>query len=175
MDSRNHIPFSYRPSGDEHAEGQDDNEAISDLEWMRHRMKSASDASPDKVFEQSGDEHGDVDHSAVPDEPRDLAKDTILQTSRLFLRNLAFSYTEAELMEQFQPFGEVAQVRTSFIYIQAMKNYMGTSDLHSIVVWNKFFFLLILIYIRNNPALLHALMFDGRPTLHEGSVALASV
>ncbi|OJA21434.1 hypothetical protein AZE42_10470 [Rhizopogon vesiculosus] len=79
-------------------------------------MKSASDASPDKVFEQSGDEHGDVDHSAVPDEPRDLAKDTVMQTSRFFLRNLAFSYTEAELMEQFQPFGEVAQIFRTLFY-----------------------------------------------------------
>ncbi|OJA15066.1 hypothetical protein AZE42_12616 [Rhizopogon vesiculosus] len=29
-------------------EGLDDNEAISDLEWMPRRMKSASDALPDK-------------------------------------------------------------------------------------------------------------------------------
>ncbi|OAX43052.1 hypothetical protein K503DRAFT_709237 [Rhizopogon vinicolor AM-OR11-026] len=78
----------------------DDNEAISDLEWMRRRMKSASD-----------DEHGDVDHSAVPDEPKDSAKDTIMQMSRLFLRNLAFSCTEAGFMGQFRPFGEVTQVR----------------------------------------------------------------
>ncbi|OJA16508.1 hypothetical protein AZE42_10051, partial [Rhizopogon vesiculosus] len=103
-------------------EGLDDNEAISDLEWMRRCMKSALYVSPDKVFEQSDDEHGDVDHSAVPDEPRDPAKDAIMRTSRLFLRNLAFSCTEAELMEQFHPFGEVGQVRTSLIYIKAMTN-----------------------------------------------------
>lgn len=91
-------------------EGPDNNEAVSDLEWMRRRMKTALDASPDKVFEQSDDEHEDVDHSAVPEEQKDPAKDTIMQTSRLFIRNLAFSCTEAELMELFQPFGEVAQV-----------------------------------------------------------------
>jgi multiple RNA-binding domain-containing protein 1 len=85
----------------------DDNEAISDLEWIRRRTKQMSDASPDKVFEQLDDEH---DHSTVPEEPKDPAKDTIMQTSRLFLRNLPFSCTEAELMELFQPFGEVAQV-----------------------------------------------------------------
>ncbi|OAX34701.1 RNA-binding domain-containing protein, partial [Rhizopogon vinicolor AM-OR11-026] len=104
------LPATDPPETDVIPEGPDDNEAISDLEWMRRRMKSVSDASPDKVFEQSDDEHEDVDHSAVPDEPKDPAKDTIMQTSRLFLRNLAFSCTEAELMEQFQPFGEVAQV-----------------------------------------------------------------
>jgi len=116
----------------------DDNEAISDLEWMRHRMKSASDVSPDKVFEESDDEHGDVDHSAVPDEPRDPAKNAIMRTSRLFLRNLAFSCTEAELIQQFQPFGEVAQVRTCLVCIQAMKNCIGTSDPQDmmILLWN---------------------------------------
>ncbi|KAG1750420.1 uncharacterized protein EDB91DRAFT_1107297 [Suillus paluster] len=76
------------------SEGPDDNEGVSDLEWMRRRMKLASDSPPDKVFEQSGDED-DVDHSAVPEEPQDPATKTIMQTSRLFLRNLPFSCTEA--------------------------------------------------------------------------------
>ncbi|OJA12467.1 hypothetical protein AZE42_10513, partial [Rhizopogon vesiculosus] len=96
------LPTIDPPETDTIPEGPGDNEAISDLEWMRRRMKSVSDVSPAKVFEQSDDEHEDVDHSAVPDEPKDPAKDTIMQTSRLFLRNLAFSCTEAELMEQFQ-------------------------------------------------------------------------
>ncbi|KAG0699594.1 hypothetical protein DFH29DRAFT_935916 [Suillus ampliporus] len=90
------------------SERPEDNEAVSDLEWMRRRMK-VSDSPPDKVFEQSGDEHED-EHSAAPEEHQDLATKTIMQTSRLFLRNLAFSCTEAEIMELFQPFGEVAQV-----------------------------------------------------------------
>lgn len=87
----------------------DNNEAVSDLEWMRRRMNLASDSLPDKVFEQSDDEH-EVDQSAVPEELQDSTTKTIMQTSRLFLRNLAFSCTEAEIMELFQPFGEVAQV-----------------------------------------------------------------
>jgi RNA recognition motif-containing protein len=86
-------------------------------------MNSASDASPDKVFEQSDDEHEDADHSAVPEEPKDPARDTIMQTSRLFLRNLAFSCTEAELLDLFKPFGEVAQVSPtamSFLILAAV-------------------------------------------------------
>jgi multiple RNA-binding domain-containing protein 1 len=76
---------------------------------MRRRMNLASDSLPDKVFEQSDDEH-EVKPSAVPEELQDSTTQTIMQTSRLFLRNLAFSCTEAEIMELFQPFGEVAQV-----------------------------------------------------------------
>jgi len=91
------------------SDGPDNNETVSDLEWMRRRMNLASDSSPDKVFEQSDDEH-EVHQSAVPEEHEDSTTKTIMQTSRLFLRNLAFSCTENEIMELFQPFGEVAQV-----------------------------------------------------------------
>ncbi|KAG2337556.1 RNA-binding domain-containing protein [Suillus weaverae] len=91
------------------SDGPDNNEAVSDLEWMRRRMNLVSDSLPDKVFEQSDDEH-EVNQSAAPEEHQDLTTKTIMQTSRLFLRNLAFSCTEAEIMELSQPFGEVAQV-----------------------------------------------------------------
>jgi multiple RNA-binding domain-containing protein 1 len=42
--------------------------------------------------------------------PQDPAKETILRTHRLFLRNLAFSCTETDLLELFGPFGDVSQV-----------------------------------------------------------------
>ncbi|KAG2133823.1 uncharacterized protein EDB93DRAFT_1173636 [Suillus bovinus] len=90
------------------SDGPPNNEAISDLEWMKQRM-NASDSLPDKVFEQSDNEH-EVNQSAIPEEHLDSSTKTILQTSRLFLRNLAFSCTEAEIMELFQPFGEVVKV-----------------------------------------------------------------
>ncbi|KAG1731034.1 hypothetical protein EDB19DRAFT_1739512, partial [Suillus lakei] len=91
------------------SDGPDSNEAVSDLEWMRRRMNIVSDLSPDRVFEQSDDE-SDVNQSTVPEVHQDSATKTIMRTSRLFLRNLAFSCTEAEIMELSQPFGEVAQV-----------------------------------------------------------------
>ncbi|KAG2051106.1 RNA-binding domain-containing protein [Suillus hirtellus] len=87
----------------------DNNEAVSDLEWMRRRMNLESDTSPDKVFEQSDDEH-EVNQSPIPEEHQDSITKTIMQTSRLFLRNLTFSCTEVEIMELFQPFGEIVQV-----------------------------------------------------------------
>lgn len=46
----------------------------------------------------------------VEEEERDPTKRTILQTSRLFVRNLAFSCTEEELKELFSSVGEVSKV-----------------------------------------------------------------
>ncbi|ETW79698.1 hypothetical protein HETIRDRAFT_445497 [Heterobasidion irregulare TC 32-1] len=88
-------------------------DGLSDMEWLKRRMKQDVEdagAASGKVFEQSDDEEQDVDATDVQTEVKDLAKETILQTARLFVRNLAFSCTEAELRDLFQPFGEVSQV-----------------------------------------------------------------
>jgi RNA recognition motif-containing protein len=42
----------------------------------------------------------------------DSTEATILETSRLFVRNLTFSCTEQELQELFSKYGHVSQVRT---------------------------------------------------------------
>ncbi|KAH7882733.1 hypothetical protein F5I97DRAFT_1907901 [Phlebopus sp. FC_14] len=88
-------------------------ETISDLEWMKRRMTQHVSES-DRVFQQSDDDEeknpmGDMENTD-PVQDKDPVKETILQTSRLFLRNLAFSCTDDELLELFQPFGEIAQV-----------------------------------------------------------------
>ncbi|KXN85250.1 Multiple RNA-binding domain-containing protein 1 [Leucoagaricus sp. SymC.cos] len=87
---------------------------MSDLEWMKQRMSQNVDKA-DKVFEQSDeeDEVADADeYTKVTDtEPlQDPTKDTIMRTRRLFLRNLAFSCTEADLTELFQSYGVLSQV-----------------------------------------------------------------
>jgi multiple RNA-binding domain-containing protein 1 len=46
----------------------------------------------------------------APPASDDPMRATILRTSRLFLRNLAFSCTEADLEEHFRRFGDVSQV-----------------------------------------------------------------
>ncbi|KAF7296138.1 hypothetical protein MKEN_01429100 [Mycena kentingensis (nom. inval.)] len=89
-------------------------EGISDLEWMRRRMTGNAD-KVEKPFEQSEDEDEVVPAAALPttqpeELPADSAKATILQTARLFIRNLAFSCTEQELQELFAPFGDISQV-----------------------------------------------------------------
>lgn len=54
-----------------------------------------------------------VDDKTEPQEEaaKDPIKETILQTSRLFVRNLTFSCTQEELEEHFRPFGTITQVR----------------------------------------------------------------
>ncbi|KDR77991.1 hypothetical protein GALMADRAFT_118866 [Galerina marginata CBS 339.88] len=92
---------------------------LSDLEWMRQRMSKAVDVE-ERVFEQSDDEDNpqskkqveEVVAATEPSPAQDPTKQTILQTSRLFVRNLAFSCTDEELAELFQPFGEISQIHT---------------------------------------------------------------
>ncbi|KAF8809936.1 hypothetical protein BYT27DRAFT_6509543 [Phlegmacium glaucopus] len=100
----------------EQAPRQDD---VSDLEWMKQRMSKNVDVV-EKVFEQSDDE-GELNNKgtmASPEaplpvkEPKDDTKETILQTSRLFVRNLAFSCTDEELADLFKPFGEISQIHS---------------------------------------------------------------
>jgi multiple RNA-binding domain-containing protein 1 len=76
-------------------------------------MNLASESLPGTVFEQLDDEYV-VNQSAVLEEHLDSTTKTIMQTSRLFLRKLAYSCTEAESMGLFQSFGEVAQVRIPY-------------------------------------------------------------
>lgn len=82
-------------------------EPISDLEWMKRHMTQKI-SEPDKVFEQ--DDEVEKDTAPLQDNDNDPAKETILRTARLFLRNLAFSCTDAEVGELFSPFGEIEQV-----------------------------------------------------------------
>ncbi|KAK0186956.1 hypothetical protein F5146DRAFT_1104956 [Armillaria mellea] len=69
----------------------------------------------ERVFEQSDDEELALEGEAptmpaVPEAPKDPTEETILQTSRLFVRNLAFSCTDTELQELFSGYGEISQV-----------------------------------------------------------------
>ncbi|KAH9887035.1 hypothetical protein C8Q73DRAFT_748774 [Cubamyces lactineus] len=87
-------------------------DAVSDLDWLKRHTKTTLDdlEAPGRVFEQSDDEDTqDVNHQDEQ-EPLDATKATILQTSRLFLRNLAFTCTEDDLRQLFQAHGEVSQV-----------------------------------------------------------------
>ncbi|KZP05093.1 RNA-binding domain-containing protein [Athelia psychrophila] len=98
-------------------------EEMSDLDWMKRRMSQATDVAPvtEKAFEQSDDEdEGAKDVSKAeqqphnvndaPQAPEDPTIATILQTARLFMRNLAFACTDGEIRELCEPFGEISQV-----------------------------------------------------------------
>lgn len=102
-------------------------EALSDLEYMRRRMrhKVAGGDEPPSVFEQS-DSDASAESEAEDEEPAaeqrhaQLAEqqrrdeedvDTIMASGRLFVRNLPYSATEDELERFFQTYGPVEQVR----------------------------------------------------------------
>lgn len=92
---------------------------VSDFEWMKQRMTTNVDVV-EKVLEQFDGEGEFYDKGTLtsPDapppvkEPKDNTKETILQTSRLFVRNLAYSCTDEELSDLFKPFGEISQIHT---------------------------------------------------------------
>ncbi|KAJ3532006.1 hypothetical protein NMY22_g7921 [Coprinellus aureogranulatus] len=110
------------PTGDEDVAMEDATEEIpaaepiSDMDWLKQRMSSNVDkVVEEKAFEQSDDEDDTKDRQMEVEQPKveerkDPVKETILQTSRLFVRNLTFSCTEEELSEHFRPFGQITQV-----------------------------------------------------------------
>ncbi len=59
------------------------------------------------------------------------AKEIILSTSRLFLRNLTFTVTTEELEEAFSSFGELEQVHIySFLLYPQPRRNPGRDDKH---------------------------------------------
>ncbi|OSD03770.1 hypothetical protein PYCCODRAFT_1434157 [Trametes coccinea BRFM310] len=89
-------------------------EGLSDMDWLKRHTRPTLDEPVEKVFEQSDDESmadASSGHEEDGSEPLpDPTKATILQTSRLFIRNLTFTCTEDELRELFQRHGDISQV-----------------------------------------------------------------
>ncbi|KAG6889270.1 hypothetical protein C0992_005794 [Termitomyces sp. T32_za158] len=110
------------PTPEQVEDGAAHDEAISDLEWMRRRIGGGVDVDAELVFEQSDDEDAPSKHTHAHAHESNEAQaheeaheadptiPTIRETSRLFVRNLAFGCTQPELEGVFSPFGEVVQV-----------------------------------------------------------------
>ncbi|XP_050368139.1 multiple RNA-binding domain-containing protein 1 [Argentina anserina] len=102
---------------------------VSDMDYFKSRVKkdwsdSESSESDDEEEEEKGDEEAEVDEEEAGEEgvqededgevlaqsdPASVSKeekDEMLDTSRLFVRNLPFSATEDELEEHFSKFGD---------------------------------------------------------------------
>ncbi|WFD35547.1 Multiple RNA-binding domain-containing protein 1 [Malassezia cuniculi] len=107
------------------SDGVAHNEELSDLEYMRQRMrhKVAGEAPP--VFTQSDDEASENESESEEEDPAAEAHraklaeeqrkdeenvDTLMQSGRLFVRNLPYSATEDELEAFFSTYGPVTQV-----------------------------------------------------------------
>ncbi|KAL1692422.1 hypothetical protein GGG16DRAFT_51413 [Schizophyllum commune] len=95
-------------------------EGASDLDWLKKHMSKDVDTAG-RAFEQSDDEEdaqqkityrllqsNEPNDDAEP--PEDPTITSIKQTSRLFVRNLAFSCTSDDLTELFSPLGALSQV-----------------------------------------------------------------
>ncbi|KAF7335305.1 Multiple RNA-binding domain-containing protein 1 [Mycena sanguinolenta] len=85
------------------------------MKWPRTLslyMKKAFEQSDDEDVEDVGAPVSSAPPPTIPpaEPPKDPTTETILQTSRLFVRNLAFSCTDADILELFSPFGEISQV-----------------------------------------------------------------
>ncbi|KAN0065554.1 Multiple RNA-binding domain-containing protein 1 [Thecaphora frezii] len=114
-------------------------EELDDLEYMRRRMRhrvgaeEETAAAQEKAFEQSDDEEDGANGDDLPDSESEdeevLRKqeeeqraaeeaarkeqkivDEIMESGRLFIRNLPYSATEDEIREFFESFGNVSQV-----------------------------------------------------------------
>lgn len=104
-----------------------DDDTVSDLEWMKRRMGQVLLDDTDAVASDTGlDFVQSDDDDAGPNEkelinvdqhppPIDPTADSMAETSRLFLRNLAYSCSASDLEEAFKPFGELSQVGLTFI------------------------------------------------------------
>ncbi|KAG9088075.1 Multiple RNA-binding domain-containing protein 1, partial [Ceratobasidium sp. 370] len=92
---------------------------MSDLDWMRSRMKNSLDdeSLTRRVFIQDDIDIGDATErpsgtsaqEPFPEEPTESSHSTI-QTHRLFLRNLAYVCTEEDIRAEFSRFGSIEQV-----------------------------------------------------------------
>ncbi|GAA5999653.1 hypothetical protein JCM5350_002548 [Sporobolomyces pararoseus] len=103
-------------------------ETLTDAEYLAKRMKRNIDqvdqdpsgleeeeaAAEEGGFEQDEEEKGDKQEEEgegeAKEEEDDLTIQSILETGRLFLRNLAFSATQEDLESLFSGFGQIEQV-----------------------------------------------------------------
>ncbi|ORY86005.1 hypothetical protein BCR35DRAFT_302638 [Leucosporidium creatinivorum] len=107
------------PAAEEARDGAAEDESLTDLEYMARRMKrSLEDAAGDDedtpTWEQDEEDRpAEVEGTGSEPEPVDELNSThrlLLDTARLFLRNLAFTITEADLRALLEPFGELHQI-----------------------------------------------------------------
>ncbi|CAE6484494.1 unnamed protein product [Rhizoctonia solani] len=127
-------------SEDDEAAGNGESAPMSDLDWMRAKMKKNLDDEPtvEKAFYQDDFDNeaeaertllvGDTD---TPTEPIETAPS--LQTRRLFLRNLAYVCTEDEIRAEFSRFGTIEQVHIPLTSERTSKGlaYVSFTDIDS--------------------------------------------
>ncbi|KAI1372966.1 RNA-binding domain-containing protein [Hypoxylon crocopeplum] len=99
----------------EDEENEEDEDADEDLRnFMKNHMDNLeeedSDAGPDEIGSQEGEEEAD-DDAALDSEPPSKKPVMTDNKSTLFIRNLPFTTTDAELKSHFEQFGRVRYAR----------------------------------------------------------------
>jgi len=118
-------PAAAEPSAPE-VPPDDNDDSISDLEWMRRRMaasvldSSASRPDDEVIAEAPGNGIADDTSPAASKDPgvtdAETVEELLRESPRLYLRNLPYSCTVADLEEAFSPFGQVVQVIITFSF-----------------------------------------------------------
>ncbi|XP_076939987.1 uncharacterized protein LOC143608990 [Bidens hawaiensis] len=104
---------------------ENSDKSLSDMDYFKSRVKKDwSDSDDDDAEETENDDDDDEmkeAHESDPENPNETEdadepsssledEDDILQTGRLFVRNLPYTATEDDLREYFSKFGNVSQV-----------------------------------------------------------------
>lgn len=108
---------SLSSMGEQEDDGLARDENVSDMEWLRKRsarIVDGNDAPSSGQASENVDSAQDTDQTALESEQtksdHELAVEKILESRRLFLRNLLYSCTEDDLRELFEQFGSVEEV-----------------------------------------------------------------
>ncbi|CAE6423309.1 unnamed protein product [Rhizoctonia solani] len=141
------LALQTTPSKEQLSENKDDeamdnveSPPISDLDWMRARMRKNLDDNPpaEKAFYQdNSDDEAEAEGTSLPDTvnapPESPRTTTSLQTTRLFLRNLAYVCTEDEIRTEFNRFGTIEQVHIPLTSERTSKGlaYVSFTDIDS--------------------------------------------
>lgn len=114
------MPLSAMPESVED-DGLAADETVSDMEWLKQRQKrmkeaagegTSEEAKPEVPISEAKSDNASVE-DANPSEPVQTEKTTeerILESGRLFLRNLLYTSTEEDFRELFTKYGDLEEV-----------------------------------------------------------------
>ncbi|KAF8102905.1 hypothetical protein N665_0190s0022 [Sinapis alba] len=90
--------------GEADADGDDGDVRIFPVDGDDDEAGGVENDGDDDAMEVEEEDDGNMAQDSKPD------SDDVLQTGRLFVRNLPYTATEEDLMEHFRPFGEISEV-----------------------------------------------------------------
>jgi multiple RNA-binding domain-containing protein 1 len=80
-------------------------------------IQQTMNSEPQQASEIASDEAPSPEKQQEDDTPVNADEQAIRKSKRLFLRNLPYSVTEDDLREQFEPFGDLEEVRSTLCFM----------------------------------------------------------